>query len=306
MIDRARLLAHPAVVVPFAYSKRDVMLHGLGTCLGMDPMDERQLPFVYEDGAPGLLVPPTFACVLGWVDMVRDERSRDTSLGIDPNAVVVGQTVLRTFAPLPPEGYGTSRTYYSGAVDKGAGRGALICVRRDVEGEDGTVLATMDTWLYVRGAGGFGGPAEGGPAPVTLPERPADAVLEQPTPGNLALLYRLSLGDHNALHASPAHARKVGFERPILHGLATFSIALHGVLNARGAMDEACRHFRGGQATMTRPVFPGESLRVEAWNPTEPDAPIHFRVTAAERNVIVLDGGRADFSAQASGAAQAA
>ena len=45
----------------FTYGDKDVMLYALGVGLGRDPMNERELPFVYEKG---LKVVPTAATVL--------------------------------------------------------------------------------------------------------------------------------------------------------------------------------------------------------------------------------------------------
>ena len=83
----------------------------------------------------------------------------------------------------------------------------------------------------LRGDGGFGeGGSEGAPpAPHPMPERAPDAVCELRTAPSAALLYRLC-GDFNPLHADPAVARAAGFERPILHGMATMGIAAHAVL----------------------------------------------------------------------------
>ena len=61
-----------------------------------------------------------------------------------------------------------------------------------------------------------------------MPEREPDAVCDLPTRPETALIYRLS-GDTNPLHADPDFARAAGFERPILHGLATFGIACHAL-----------------------------------------------------------------------------
>ena len=45
----------------FTYGDKDVMLYALGVGMGRDPMDERELPFVYEKD---LKVVPTAATVL--------------------------------------------------------------------------------------------------------------------------------------------------------------------------------------------------------------------------------------------------
>lgn len=289
-IDPQKLLAAPAAEMCFTYTPRDTMLHGLAIGLGMDPLDTGQLAFVYEDGA-GLKVFPTLSSVLGWVDLLRDPRFADPAWGIDPAKMVVGELVFRSHKPLPPAGEGIARTSFAEVVDKGPGKAALVRVRKEVLSREEELLATLDTWLYVRGAGGFGGQTSGGPDRVHLPEREADAVCNLPTPANLALLFRLSLGDHNALHADPDHARRVGFERPILHGIANFSIGVHAAL--RGALGYDASRIAGGQSRMSGPVFPGDTLRTELWRE---NSAVLFRTLAVERDALVMDGGRLDLA----------
>lgn len=293
-MDPRALLAHPGLEVPYAYGPRDVMLHALGCGMGTDPMDQAQLRYVYDSPLRPLLALPTLPIVLGWVDLVRDPRSRDPRLGIDPDQIVVGQAVL-TLQRMPGiEGRGTARTFYHAVVDKGAGRGALVCVRREVRDAEATLLATMDTWLFARGDGGFGGPRDGAPPRPPTPERPPDVIVVQPTPANLALTYRLSLGDHNAVHADPAHAQRTGFARPILHGLATFSMALHGaVAAATGDLVAHAPRLRRASATLTRPVFPGDTLHTDVWR--EADA-IVFRTRVPERAVEAVSAGRVELA----------
>src|SRR3546814_14528012 len=70
-------------------------------------------------------------------------------------------------------------------------------------------------------------------------------------------IYRLS-GDYNPLHADPEAARRVGFDRPILHGLSTFGVATHGLLKA------VCGYEPGRIASIvgrfTAPGFPVEAF----------------------------------------------
>lgn len=286
-IDRDRLLSTAPVEIPFRYSRRDTMLHGLGIGLGMDALDSDQLTFVYDDG---LKVFPTYSAVLGWVDLTRDPRFFDPAWGLDANRIVVGEVVVTENKPLPVEASGFARFFFAEVIDKGPGNAALIRTRKEVMNDGREILATLDTWLFVRGAGGFGGPGNGGPEAVVMPDRPADTRCDLATPENLALLYRLSLGDHNALHADPGHARRVGFERPILHGIASFSIGVHAVL--RNALGYDPRRFRSGKVRFIKPVFPGDTLSTEIW--VESGCAC-FRTTAGERNVLVMDNGRVDF-----------
>ena len=57
------LLDHKSLGKPHRYDRQRVILYALGIGMGMDPLDERQLRFVLEDG---LLVFPTFATVATW------------------------------------------------------------------------------------------------------------------------------------------------------------------------------------------------------------------------------------------------
>jgi acyl dehydratase len=264
------------------------MLHGLGIGLGMDPLDKEQLKFVYDDRLKQF---PTFSAVLGWVDLTRDPRFTDSAWGLDANRIVVGEVIVTTLKALPVEGSGIARMYFAEAVDKGPGKAALLRTRKEILDESREILATLDTWLFVRGAGGFGGQSDGGPERVTIPDRLPDTICDLPTPENLALVYRLSLGDHNALHADPDHAKRVGFDRPILHGIASFSIGVHAVL--RGALDYDPARYRSGKVRFVQPVFPGDTLSTQIW--IERDC-AYFRSTARERDVLVMDAGRIDFA----------
>src|SRR5690606_36392377 len=136
---------------------------------------------------------------------------------------------------------------------------------------------------------------EGGPEPVTLPERAADASCDLPTPPNLALLYRLSLGDYNAVHADPAFAAEQGFRRPILHGIASLSIATHAVLRTVLGYDETA--VRSVRARMVSPIFPGDTLRTELWRE---GTVVLFRTVARERETLVMTVGRVERTGRAS------
>jgi len=98
-------------------------------------------------------------------------------------------------------------------------------------------------------------------------------------------------GDHNPLHADPAHAKAAGFPRPILHGLATFGIAGHALLKTLCGYDPA--KLLAMEGRFSAPVYPGETIRVEIWRDR---SDISYRARTTERGVIAISNGRAEIA----------
>ena len=174
-------------------------------------------------------------------------------------------------------------------VDKGAAKGLLMTMRREiVDHVTGEAIATLDATAMCRGDGGSGVAFGEIAPPHVMPDRKPDRSKDMPTLPQQALLYRLN-GDMNPIHADPDLARKVGFDRPILHGLCSYAIA------ARALIDLWC----DGDATQlcslgvrfTAPLFPGETLVVESWRD---GSTLSFRALSKERGVKVLDNGVAE------------
>jgi acyl dehydratase len=69
-------------------------------------------------------------------------------------------------------------------------------------------------------------------------------------------------GDWNPLHADPAAAKAGGFDRPILHGLASYAIAGVAVSRACGLSPEQVANMR---CRFTGIVFPGDTLSLRIW-----------------------------------------
>jgi acyl dehydratase len=261
------------------YTERDTMVYALGIGMGIDPMDERELAFVLEDR---LRVMPTMATVLTW-----DDRWL-YRIGIDMSKQVHGEQTIRIHRALPAAATVVATTRITEVADKGPERGAILTFETEVrDTATSALLATNTSTVVARADGGFGGPNAPRPAPHPVPERAADAVFEQRTLPQQALLYRLA-GDRNPLHADPTYAAKGGFPRPILHGLCTFGHACGAVVRA------CCGHdpdlIREIGTRFTRPVFPGETIRTEMWRDRDI---VSFRSRVVERDVIVLDHGRA-------------
>lgn len=273
--------------VRHAYGERDAMLYALAAGLGEDPLDGRALRYVRE---PGPAVLPTFATLVG----APGAWWRDPRTGADALKLVHGEQHLQLFRPLPPEGVLLARNRVVSLTDKGAGRGAIGVVQRDIlDPDDGALLARSTNVSVLRGDGGFSaddGRSDPPPPPLpAVPGRAPDHVVRLPTRPEAALLYRLT-GDMNPIHADPDVARAAGFPRPILHGLCTYAMACHAVL--RQLLDYDAARLAGIAVRFTAPVLPGDTLEFELWRAGTTRFPLRAR--AVERGVIVLDNGIVD------------
>ena len=167
-IDYDKLKALKIADVEHTYTDKDTMLYALGVGLGHDPLDEKQLDFVYEKNLRAL---PTFAAVLGypgfWV--------RDLDTGIDWVKIVNGEQGVVLHAPLKPKGTVLGQTRIVEVIDKGAGKGALVYTERKVTDKaSGELIATVTQTTFCRADGGFGGPPRESPPVHKLPERAPD------------------------------------------------------------------------------------------------------------------------------------
>jgi len=268
--------------IEHTYTARDTMLYALGLGFGEDPMDQKELAYVYEDG---LVSMPSMAVILGYPGFwLKDPRT-----GIDWRKVLHGEQWLDIFKPLPVEGKVIGRTKIDSISDKGEGKGAVMYLSRDIiDAASGDTLARVTMSTFCRGAGGFGGENLAGPAPATLPDRAPDKVCDLTTLPRQALIYRLS-GDYNPLHADPEVARSVGFKAPILHGLATYGLAGRAIL--RSLCDYDAARLTGLDVRFSAPVYPGETVRFEIW---QDGKEARFRALVPERdNLLVLNNGAA-------------
>jgi acyl dehydratase len=280
-----KLLAVRIPEVEQNYSPKDCMLYALGVGLGLDPVDENQLAFVYEKH---LKVLPTMAAVLGYPGF----WTRELDTGIDWVKVLAGEYDLTLHRPLPPGGMIHSRTRVLDVVDKGAGKGAIVYSERVLTDKaSGEQLATIVQTTFCRGDGGFGGPPRPQRPVHPIPDRAPDLVCDLSTRPEMALIYRLS-ADANPLHADPAVAKAAGFPRPILHGLGTFGVAGHAILKTQCGYDPARLKAIAGR--FSAPVFPGETIRTEMWRDGHV---VSFRARVLDRDVVAINHGRAEISA---------
>ncbi len=285
MLDYAKVRNWQSEAIRQTYTAKDVMLYALGIGMAQDPMDREELRYVLEDN---LRVLPSMAAVLAspgfWI-------RNNPEVGIDYVRLVHGEQSVVLHKPLPAGGTVLGTTRVTRVVDKGAGKGALVHSEKAItDAVTGDLLATCESVTFCRADGGFsanGGGDAPGPVPKSTPETTPELTLEFQTRPEAALIYRLS-GDINPLHADPDVAAKAGFARPILHGLATYGAACHGLIKGYCGYDPA--RLKSISARFSAPTYPGDLIRLECWKAGDEVA---FRARVPERDVTVLSHGRA-------------
>jgi acyl dehydratase len=278
-IDPAALLGRNFPPIEQSYGIHETILYALGVGLGGDPLDERELRFVYEKD---LLALPSMVQVLGHPGF----WAKQPDTGINWQRLVHAGQSFTLHGAIPPIGKIVAQNRVSALYDRGPDRGAVLVQNRQVrDAISGALIATIEQTSLLRGDGGFGGEPDPTGPPTPLLDREPDMVCDLATPAQLALLYRLN-GDFNPLHADPQVAHGAGFERPILHGMCTMGIACHAII--RSALDYDATRLRSMAVRFSAPFMPGETLRTEIWRD---GGGLRFRSLSRERGIVVLGNG---------------
>ncbi len=270
-----------------SYSDKETMLYALGIGFGRDPMNEAELPFVYEgmNDPAYLKTVPTMATVIQW-----GGGALRTS-GINYLMVVHGEQRVTLHRPLPSAATIIGDERVIGAFDKGAGKGAVIVTEKKIRLKDtNEPLCTLVSSTFARGDGGFGGPSTGAPEPHPIPERKPDATYEAAILEDQAFIYALS-GDRNPLHRDPKIAKAAGFPKPIIHGLCTYGTTCRAIIT--NVLGHDASKIVGYDVRFSSPVFPGETVLVDVWKDGNV---VSFRARLKEREIVAINNGKCTLS----------
>jgi 3-hydroxyacyl-CoA dehydrogenase/3a,7a,12a-trihydroxy-5b-cholest-24-enoyl-CoA hydratase len=292
-IDVDAALGYEFPPLTTSYEERDLALYALGVGAGVDPLDQKDLQYVYELHPDGFKALPTYAIVpvINSILEMAKQGKQAPGLRYGFERILHGEQITEVKRPLPPHQKLVHKSRIKDIWDKG--KNAVVVIETRSYDEADQELAYNEIGMVVRGAGGWGG--ERGPSGDVNapPDRAPDAVIEQKISEGQALLYRLS-GDWNPLHADPSFAQNFGFPRPILHGLCTFGYAARHVIEAFSNND--ARYFKGIRARFADSVFPGETLVTEMWK--ESPTRVVLRAKIKERDKVAISNAAVELYAE--------
>ena len=258
-VDREAALTAEPSVREISWTQRDVLLYHLSLGAGRHADADAELRWTYERD---LRVLPTFAAVAGQGVSAGDVTAPGLGLpgiDVDLRRILHAGQAHTVHRPLPPTGRARVTSRVVEVWDKGTA--AVVVLESDAADPDGAPLWTSRMQIWARGEGGFGGE----PGPVdrwSVPERDPDHVLDSATTPGQALLYRLN-GDLNPLHADPEFAAGAGFDRPILHGLASYGVVAKALVDGVLGGDPA--RLASISVRFAGTLVPGETIRTSVW-----------------------------------------
>jgi len=273
-IDRDKVLGYEFPASEGGWSRDDAILYHLGVGAGVPQTDPGELEYTYEKN---LKVLPSFSTV---ADLGGPANLLNVpGLEFNPALALHGEQEIELHQPLPPEAKLKSKTRIADIYDKG--KAALLILEVSTVDAKGDPLFTNRMSLFLRGEGGFGGPA-GPKAQNAAPDREPDGSVESKTLPQQALLYRLN-GDKNPLHCDPDFAKLAGFDIPIIHGLCSYGIACKAVVDnaLAGDVTQVARY----SARFAGVGFPGETFVTRYWRENDT---ILIECHAKERDAIII------------------
>ncbi len=219
-------------------------------------------PLFFEAGpSHGVLAPPMFGVVLGWLPIMTVVT--DSELNVDVLRLLHAEQDMRFVLPVVSGDIITSTASLVDIEDRTGGEAFTLAV--DSTNQRGQTVQHMRFTAFIRGErrrgrsfGAFG------PSPQVQPLlRVAQSIDPDQT-----YRYADASGDRNPIHLDENIARMAGLPGIIVHGLCTMAFT------SKVMIDHLCERepsrLKRLRARFSRPVFPGQTITTAVWSHAEP------------------------------------
>ena len=274
-----------------SWHSKDALLYALGVGAGaLDPTGfELDLTTENSNGVTQRVL-PTFTTIVG-----QGGGGRESIGDFDPAMLVHGEQAIRLHGEIPTEGTVSITTTVAGMYDKGSA-GLVVLESESRHAATGALAFTNRTALFIRGAGGFGGPRnpegdeESALAAEPLPGGEPDEVVTYATRPRPGAALPAERGPQPA--ALRPDVRQAGRVRP-----PDTARAVHLRVHRDAPCSTPCARLRTrplrrhAAARFSKPTLPGDTLTRLLWDigDSVPGA-YRFR-TETQRGETVIDAG---------------
>ncbi len=249
--------------------------------------NDDNLWYTYPRREGGIIAPPIFGVV--WNHLELGKPLFDPDLKVNLLMLLHGEQDMIFKKVVKPGDTITTVSSVHHIEDKGSGEILVIkLLSKNQEGEE--VLETYST-MFIRGSGSGKKKDEKKEDTKKTPKLGEPVfVQEVHVKKYQPYIYAEASGDHNPIHVDPNTAKMAGLPGVILQGLCTMAFAQNAIVN--NYLGEDPRKLRRLKVRFSKPVLPGDTLKVVAWETerNEKIGKLFFEVYNQKCEKVITDG----------------
>lgn len=232
----------------------------------------------------GLVAPPMFGVVMGWLPIMI--VMTDTDLNVDLLRLLHAEQDMSFYRPVAPGDIITSTAKILAIEENLTGEAIVVEVISKTQ-EDEPVQRMLFT-AFIRGKSRrerrLGNTRE------TVPSGEPLLRVSQTIDDDQTYRYAQASGDHNPIHTDENVAKMAGLPGIIVHGLCTMAFTSKVMIDHLCAGDP--RRLKRLRAHFTRPVFPGQAITTAVWpKPDRDNVKVYaYETVNSEGRAVITDG----------------
>lgn len=245
--------------------------------------------FLDEERPGGVIAPPMFGVVMGWLPIML--VMTDTDLQVDLLRLLHSEQDMYFYRTVAPGDIVTSTAKILAIEEKATGESIIVEVLSTTQKKE--CVQRMLFTAFIRGRGKREKGLEDGAAEALVGE-PLFRV-SQTIDTDQTYRYAQASGDHNPIHTDENVAKMAGLSGIIVHGLCTLAFT------SKVMIDRLCdgdpRRVKRLRVRFSRPVFPGQTITTAIWPlPDRDGAKVYAYETENPEGRAVLKDGIAEIA----------
>lgn len=215
-------------------------------------------PWFLDEGRPGgVIAPPMFGVVMGWLPIML--VMTDTDLQVDLLRLLHSEQDMYFYRTVVPGDIITSTAKILAIEEKATGEAIVVEVLSTTQQKE--CVQRMLFTAFIRGSGKREKGLENvaAEAPVGEPLFRVSQTIDT----DQTYRYAQASGDHNPIHTDENVAKMAGLSGIIVHGLCTMAFT------SKVMIDRLCdgdpRRLKRLRVRFSRPVFPGQTITTAVW-----------------------------------------